>query len=306
MLISNYTLMIHEFEYNGKAMGTSYFVSIVCESEALSNNIYKMVKHDIEYYEAIFSRFDENSELSILNSKKEMEVSPIFMNVTKRAYELFIETRGAFNPLLSISRLGYDINFDNLNNKKIKVSNSVYNIDFSSVIIDEDNSAICLKEGQNLDFGGILKGYLAEVISDKVMKYSPDIIGVIINLGGDIHTNGLDKDRNKFVFKIYNPIDGSTTTSVVLNNESLSTSGTYKRTWNIKDKKINHILSLLGTDNPHTGIVSSSIICDDGASSEAYAKAFLSVGIKEAVKILKDKKYKYVIILDNGEVIKNT
>jgi len=66
--------------------------------------------------------------------------------------------------------------------------------------------SIHLNEGQQLDYGGFLKGYLAELIAKNIMKYSSNIIGVIVNLGGDIHTEGLDKNGNKFIFNIYNPI----------------------------------------------------------------------------------------------------
>jgi len=157
-----YTIMLKEFEYNGKAMGTEYAVSIVCSSKELADKLYETTRNDINEYEARFSRFLPKSELSVLNEHKNMIVSRIFLDTTLKAYELFSLTKGIFNPLVQVSRLGYDRNFSDIkNDKNIINDNSSYDIDFSSVVIDSQKSYIQLNEGQKLDYGGFLKWYLA-------------------------------------------------------------------------------------------------------------------------------------------------
>ncbi len=297
--------MIEEFEYNGKAMGTEYSIAIVCESKELAYKMYKMGLNDIEEYEARFSRFLPNSELSLLNKKKSMAVSTLFLRVTLKAYQLFNKTKGIFNPLVSISRLGYDKNFSDLeNNKKINDDES-YDIDFSSVKIDKSKSYISLNEGQNLDYGGFLKGYLAELIAEKIKSYSSDIRGVIVNIGGDIHTKGLDKNGDRFVFSIYNPILKNEDIVVTLYDQSLATSGTYKRSWLNLSQKIHHILDISGYHNPDNDIISASIIHKDGSFSEAYTKVFINVEYKKAMELLGEDNIDFIIIKNNGEIIKN-
>ena len=297
--------MIEEFEYNGKAMGTDYFIAIVCDSRDLADKIYKISKNNIEEYEKRFSRFLKTSELSVLNEKKNMVVSQIFFDVTIRAYQLFFETKGIFNPLVQVSRLGYDKNFSDLKNNEKDEDESIYDIDFSSTKIDRLTRCIKLNEGQQLDYGGFLKGYLAEIIAKNIKSYSPNIIGVIVNLGGDIHTEGLDKNNNKFVFNIHNPVLVNENIEVSLFNQSLATSGTYKRSWSKFGKRVHHILDIFGKQNPENDVVSASVICNDGGESEAYSKVFISTDYKNAIKILGDKKNSTVIIKNNGQVIKN-
>lgn len=295
--------MTEEFEYNGKAMGTAYFISIVCNEEKLALKMYEIGKKEIEEYEDRFSRFLPASELSILNKNKTMVVSEEFLRVTQMAYQLFVLTKGIFNPLVSVARLGYDKNYLH---KDIDIEET-YNIDFNSAVIDEKNSLIKLKEGQNLDYGGFLKGYLAEIIANKIKSYSEDIAGVIVNIGGDIHTEGLDKNGNKFVFSIYNPILDNEDIQVALHNESLATSGTYKRSWIEGDKKVHHILDVTGKENPKSDVVSVSIIHKEGAKTEAYTKVFLSFAdSKKAMELLGEDNISFIIINSDGQVINNT
>lgn len=297
--------MIEEFEYNGKAMGTSYSIAIVCSSEALAHSLYEIAKSDIVSYEARFSRFLPASELSILNKEKNKIVSQIFLEVTLKAYQLFNKTRGIFNPLVSVFRLGYNKNFADIDDDRNINDESYYDIDFSEVIINKKESRIILNEGQNLDYGGFLKGYLAEIIADKIKSYSPDVKGVIVNIGGDIHTKGFDKNGHRFVFNIYNPILKNEDVIVTLYNQSLATSGTYKRSWHNLGEKIHHILDITGRKNPDNDIISVSIICANGGESEAYTKVFISMDLEKALELIGKEDILFIIIKNNGQVIKS-
>lgn len=297
--------MIEEFEYNGKIMGTKYSIAIVCNDKDLADNIYKKSLDKMNEYELRFSRFLPSSELSILNKKKSMVVSDLFLRVTLKAYQLFTKTRGIFNPLVSVSRLGYDKDFSEIENNTSPIYDEPYDIDFSSVQIDKKKSMIHLSIGQNLDYGGFLKGYLAEIIADDIKSHSSCIKGVIVNIGGDIHTKGLDKDGNRFVFNIYNPILKDQDVIVSLYNQSLATSGTYKRSWLHLNKKIHHILDASGRQNPDSDIIGASVISNDGATSEAYTKVFLSMDHNDALSLLGEIDIKFILIKNNGKIIKN-
>ena len=151
-----------------------------------------------------------------------------------------------------------------------------------------------------------MKGYLSEIIAKKIKLYSEKIIGVIINIGGDIYTEGLDENGNKFTFNIYNPILEGKGISVTLYNQSLATSGTYKRTWLRFGEKTHHILDISGKKNPESNVVSASVIHTDGATAEAYAKVFLSMDYKKALELLDDRNISFVVIKNNHQIINTT
>ncbi len=295
---------MQEFEYSGKAMGTDYHVAVVCGSRAIADEAYGIAKSTIQAYEARFSRFLPRSELSVLNESKDMVVSDTFLDVTLKALRLFEETRGVFNPLVQIARFGYNRDFAELVDTGGH-DETPYDIDFSSTSVDQAASRVRLGLGQRLDYGGFLKGYLAQIIAEKVEAYSRDISGVVVNIGGDIHARGADEEGREFVFYIYNPITKKEDLSVVLRNQSLATSGTYKRQWMHAGKSTHHILGASGVPNEGSGVVSASVICEDGGRAEAYAKVFLLLGPEEAAKLLGLEGVSFVTINKDGEVTKN-
>ena len=298
-------MKIQEYEYTAKAMGTEISISIVCISKELADFLAERAKKEIVQYEKCFSRFLPDSELSKLNRDKKAKVSSIFLEVIQKAHNLFLDTKGIFNPLFQIERFGYDRNFDEIKDLESFKDDELYNFDFSKTIIDIKNSEITLMDGQKLDVGGFLKGYLAELICKKIKKYSDEITGVIVNLGGDIYTQGLDENGNRFIFEIYNPITEKNDIFVILHNQALATSGVYKRSWQFQDKTFHHILDISGAQNPNTDIISASIVCDDGSKAEAFAKVFISLGIKKATNALAKKDIQYIIIKNDGQIIKN-
>jgi thiamine biosynthesis lipoprotein len=222
------------------------------------------------------------------------------------AQRLFIHTKGIFNPLVQIERLGYIKNFDDLIEGDTEVSSEPYDIDFSATQINHKTRKVSLQAGQKLDFGGFLKGYLAERICNEIKKSSPSVSGVVVNIGGDIHTQGLDAHGEKFIFYIHNPIVESGDVPVTLHNESLATSGTYKRTWQRQGTLVHHILDATGTQNPESDVVSASVVHPQGGFAEAYAKVVLSLGPNQAKHVLADQTLKYVVINKNGAVINHT
>lgn len=297
--------MIEEFEYNGKAMGTDYSISIVCGSKDLAEKLFEISVDEISKYEKQFSRFLSESELSVLNEKKEMVVSKFFLDTTQKAYELFVETKGIFNPLVQVSRFGYNKNFNDLEDNHNILNQEYYDIDFSTVVIDREKSFIRLMDGQKLDYGGFLKGYLAEIIATEIKLASLDIKGVIVNLGGDVCTKGLDKNDQKFIFQIYNPVTKNGDISISLYNQSLATSGTYKRNWLSLNRRMHHILDRSGQQNPQSDIISVSVVNQDGGRTEAYTKVFLSMDERQALNLLGDKNISFIIIKESGQIIKN-
>jgi len=288
-----------EFEFEERIMGTDISVSIVAPTENEATRLFNASFERLKEYEAQFSRFIPTSELSQLNKKRILTVSPLFIKVLESARYLYKKTHGYFNPLLQVQRLGYTTTYA-LMQKELHLRNvRPYNVDFDAVIIDSKTRTVTLIEDQQLDFGGFLKGYLAEDEAKRIMREGKNVRGVIVNLGGDIHTCGRDEHNAKFTFEIEHPL-GGTYISVPLENMSLATSGTYKRTWLADDKQTHHIVARDGTHNPVSDVISASVIHENGDVAEAYAKTLFTLE-PDILGILVGEAVRYTTILNNGE-----
>ena len=291
---------MYEFEFNDHLMGTDLSLALIAHDEDYATQIYTDSRRRLQEYEAQFSRFSPESELSKLNKERTLIVSSRFMSLLHTARGLYIKTDGHFNPLLQIERFGYATTYDTVKDVSQRQNPLPYNINFNMLDIDEQTHRISLVDDQKLDFGGFLKGHLAEIEACRIITEYPDIQGVIVNIGGDIHTRGRDASRNVFVFEIENPVTGHGIT-VPLENTSLATSGTYRHAWDTDIERMHHILAREGTHNPKTDIVSSSVIHESGASAEAYAKALMTLA-PATLEAMVGEAVQYVLIHQDGTI----
>ena len=291
--------MKQEYSYEDRVMGCDLFVSIVAESEAYADEAYAHMRTMAHAYDAQFSRFMEDSELSRLNEAKDMEVSRECAAVLLVGRELYEKTHGAFNPLVQVSRYGYDADIKDvlLTERGTDESPEPYDTDFASVRIQENR--VALAEGQAVDVGGYLKGYVAE----RMVELAPLASGVIVNLGGDIYTRGRDQDGNAFQFDIENPRAPHSSITFAYENGGIATSGVHRRLWSRGGIPFHHILDASGTKNPDSDLVSATVLAKRGHDAEAYATAALVLGSKEGEHLLQEQGAEYCLIRDDGTFV---
>jgi thiamine biosynthesis lipoprotein len=114
----------------------------------------------------------------------------------------------------------------------------------------------------------------------------------MVEIGGEIVTNGVSDKRVPWRIGVTKPTDDSLSTSnemqTVLNvtNKAMATSGNYRNFYYKGGKKYAH------TIDPHTGypvqhsILSATVLADNCATADAYATSFMVMGLDGAKKIL--------------------
>lgn len=285
-------------------MGTTVSVAVIISSESLAKIISTEAFQVIHDYEQRFSRFLPTSELSQLNTKMDMVVSEEFFSVLTRSFGLYQETGGAFNPLIQIARQGYNTTFSKVPGTTHVIKTDSYDINFATVVMDKKTRQVVLQPTQQLDFGGVLKGYLATKLTKELANKYLACSGLIINIGGDLHTTGYDEHGDPFIFYLFNPATEKES-PLPLTNKSMVTSGTYKRTWLTETGLRHHILDIDGINNPTTDIISVSVIHEDGALAEALATSIIVRGLPEMEKIIVPKNIQYFIVKTDGAVLTN-
>lgn len=291
---------MYEYEFSEHVMGTEFSLSLITESESVATELFAQTLDRLRDYETQFSRFIPESELSTLNRERSCIVSPLCISLLHIAQHLYTKTDGHFNPLLQIHKLGYTDTFEHIQAIDHREPVLPYNINLNMLVIDEQACRVTLADDQKLDFGGFLKGYLAESEAKRIMYENKDVHAVIVNIGGDIHTRGRDAEGQIFVFDIHNPITNQPI-SIPLENMSLATSGTYRHKWNAHGTTIHHILARDGIQNPHSSIISASVIHENGATAEAYAKTLMTLH-PETVRTLTKEILQYILIHKDGKI----
>ncbi|MDD2565866.1 MAG: FAD:protein FMN transferase [Candidatus Gracilibacteria bacterium] len=281
-----------EWKQSKKALGTDIEISVITDDINIERRI-NGVFDFFNSFEEEFSRFLPLSSLSFLNKEKKLKVSNRFLELMKICKELNKKTSLYFNPLVDISAIGYSNSFEKNNFVK---NERKTDLNLDNVIIN--GNIITLGENQNLDFGGIGKGYAVTLASSFLRNFGYD--DFFINAGGDIYTSGLNDSGEKWIIGIENPFNGELMASVNLSNQAIATSGNYKRKWTLGNEKFHHIL------NPKSGknnfeIVSVSIIGDNCTETDAYTKAVYNMNIEDSINFIENNNLSGIITISSGK-----
>lgn len=234
------------------------------------------------------SSFNKNSIISKINRNENVECDSMFIEVYKKALMISKETNGAFDitvaPLVNAYGFGY---------KKMKSS---INIDSLMQYVGYEklnlvNNKI-IKSNQNIQLitSAIAKGYGVDVVARFLEKKG--ITNYLVEIGGETRCLGNSENHSKWRIGIDKPIDDVTAQNrkiedvIEMNSGSLATSGNY-RNYYIKDgvKYAHTIDPRTGESVTHT-VLSVSIKAKACMDADAYATAFMVLGLDSSKKII--------------------
>ena len=269
----------------GSVFGTFYHLTYQ-SAKPLQEGIDDVLKE----VDASLSPFNKESVITAINNNTSTDTNPMFVDVFTLAQEVAKETDGAFDitvaPLVNLWGFGFK-NMDNVSQEK--VDSLLPYVGYQKVkLIDGKIKKECPET--MLDCSAIAKGYGV----DAVGKYleSQGISNYMVEIGGEVRVRGTNPRGELWHVGINKPNDDPTNTNndieqvIKITQLAMATSGNYRNYYEKDGKKYAH------TIDPHTGypvqhsILSSTVIAQDCATADAYATAFMVLGMDEAKKVL--------------------
>ena len=144
-----------------------------------------------------------------------------------------------------------------------------------------------------LDFNAIAQGYTVDLLSS--FLESKGINNYLVELGGEVRTKGKKNNGEDWKIGIDQPnetyTEGRPLKAIVsLKNKALATSGNYRKFYVENGRKYAHII------DPHTGypakhnLLSATVIANDCMTADAFATAFMVMGLEKAKQFLSKAK----------------
>ena len=171
-------------------------------------------------------------------------------------------------------------------------------------MIDRDAStAKLLKMGMAVDLGGVAKGYTSDAVTELLKKEG--VTSGIISLGGNISAIGTKPDEKKWKVAVENPLDVNDYVGILeVEDCSVITSGGYQRFFEENGKRYHHIIDSNTGYPADKGLLSVTIISNDGAKADGLSTALFVMGFDEAVKIWRNSDdFEVVFVTEDGKVI---
>ncbi|MBR5192548.1 MAG: FAD:protein FMN transferase [Clostridia bacterium] len=173
----------------------------------------------------------------------------------------------------------------------------------NKILYNQQNKTLTKTEnGVKIDFGGVLKGYAVDVITN-ILKDNGYTDGYISIGGSSISiletTSKLSivhpENVNDNVLQIENHL---------IKNKKLSTSGTYRKFYEIAGVKYSHVIDVSTGKPIDTGFTSITLIADNGAKLDALSTALLTLTKEELISYFNQNLSNYTIFAiynKNGE-----
>jgi len=275
----------------GVAFGTSYHITIddpekKVNSADIDSLIYLMNKS--------LSTYIPNSDISKINSgDTTIVVDTLFAEVYNKSAEVYKETEGAFDPTIGTLVNAWGFGPENglaAMDQKTVDSLLVY-VGFHKTKL-ENGKVVKMYPETYLDFNANAKGFGVDLIARFLEDI--DISNYLIEIGGEIRARGLNSKGLPWRIAIEKPnFDGSRSfqTVIPLNNESIATSGNYRKFKidSISGEKYAHTIDTKTGYPSKSNLLSASVIAPlDCADVDAYATAFMAMGLEKTKNFLEN------------------
>lgn len=250
------------FPEGHKALGTIWFIEIFDSlSEEKILNLKKEIISFVENFEQKYSRFRVNSLLNNLNYEKQISFDKDLWQMLDIGEKFYKETNGAFDLFIKkdLENIGYG--------KQIDREEKEIVVDPTKPRVWNDGKNIFLNSTSQIDLGGIGKGYLIDLLSQKLLQ-GFGINYFVINGGGDIYASS--DNGSPIAVQLEHPSKAYESVGVVdLKNQSLCASSTVKRKWIFNNQKQNHFINFDTEKDKASFVVADTAVVADVLASVA-------------------------------------
>ena len=300
--------ILHYLNDEGEGSTTSatkqiYAMDTVMSITAYGKNAEEAVEAasaEILRLDALLSTGEETSEVSLLNAAGTYEVSEDTAAIIEEACGIYEVTGGLFDitiyPVMQLWGFPteeYHVPSDD------ELEEALALVDGSLVTVEDGVAAV--GTGQQIDLGGIAKGYTSNRIMEIFEEYG--IKSGMVSLGGNVQTLGSKTDGSPWKIGIQNPdTESSDSILLILEIEDLAviTSGGYERYFEEDGETYIHIIDPRTGYPADTGLESVSIVSENGMLADALSTSLFIMGLDEAVEFWREygEDFEMVIVDD--------
>ena len=260
---------------------------------------------EIKRIDAMLSTGKDDSEISKLNKEGELEVSEETLGLIKRAKEIGEETGGVFD--ISVYPVMRAWGFTDKNYRvpdKDELKELLKLVDFSRVKLDEKDMRVGFDDGMAIDLGGIAKGYTSDRVIEIMKEHG--IEHALINLGGNVKVLGGKPDGSDWKVAIIDPEDMEKYIGgVAVKDKAVITSGGYQRFFEQDGERYFHIIDLTDGFPAKNGLISTTVVTDDGTLGDALSTSLFIMGPEKAVDYWREHAddFDAVLVKDDGSIL---
>lgn len=299
--------MLREFKRPQKLMGNAFEITVVDDNETSASFHIDVAIEEIRRIERLLTTFNEESQTNLINRNagiQPVKVDAEIFDLIERSIRISKITDGYFD----ISYGGIDKSFWNFDREMTQlpnpelIKNHLKLVNYQNIILNQTNQTVFLKEqGMRIGFGGIGKGYAAEMA--KRILQQRGVVSGIVNASGDLTTWGNQANGKPWTVGIANPDDSKQPFSYMnITDMAVATSGNYEKFVLIGGKRYSHTINPK-TGMPVFGVKSVTVFCPNAEIADAMATPVSIMGIDAALNMVNQINHLECVIIDDNNKI---
>lgn len=299
--------MLREFRKPQKLMGNAFEITVVDNHENTAYQHIEAAVAEIQRIEKLLTTFSENSQTSLINHYagiQPVKVDREVFDLIERSLRISRITDGYFDISyggIDKSFWNFDRNMKQLPDPKL-IKDHLKLVNYENILLNPEDQTVFLKEkGMRIGFGGIGKGYAAEMAKRLLQKRG--VQSGIVNASGDLTTWGMQSNGKPWTVGIADPDHVKQPFSYMnITDMAVATSGNYEKFVMINGKKYSHTINPK-TGMPVSGVKSVTIFCPNAEIADAMATPIGIMGIKAALDLVNQIHQLECIIIDDDNTV---
>ena len=253
--------------------------------------------------EGLLSVTDEDSEIYAVNHSngEPTAISAETEAAIAFALDMAKKTGGALEPTIYpvLRAWGFTVEHYRIPSQE-EIDSLLQIVGYDKVRLE--NGSVVLQEGMSLDLGAVAKGYAGDWISELFRQQG--VTSAILNLGGNVQTVGTKPDGSMWRIGLRAPDADGHIGVLEVSDCAVITSGGYQRYFVGEDQKTYHHIIDPSTGRPaESGIVSATVVGQEGRLCDALSTAFFVMGVDGAVEYWhQNGGFEMILLTDANEI----
>ena len=174
-------------------------------------------------------------------------------------------------------------------------------VNYTKIWHDAAAGTVTLPAGMEIDLGSVAKGYAGRMVAQ--MLRDNGVESALLNLGGNVQTIGSRPDGSPWKIGIKAPWGQDAMMVISVRDQAVVTSGGYERYFEQDGQIYWHIMSPATGHPSDSGLISVTVVGDDGIVCDGLSTALFVMGLQKAADFwAQSNDFEAVFVTASGEV----
>lgn len=243
---------------------------------------------ELQAVDASLSMFNPKSCVSRINRGETAVADTLVRTVFGIAQDVSRQTDGAFDVTVAplVNAWGFGFKHETMPSAE-HVDSLLATVGYQKVSLTGDTLR---KSAETiLDFSAVAKGFASDQVARMFERHG--VVNYMIEIGGEVVCHGQNPKGGAWRIGINQPTEDNTDsgelqTVLSLSDDALATSGNYRNFYEKDGRKYAHTIDPKSGRPVQHSLLSSTVLAPTCATADAYATAFMVLGLEQAQHVL--------------------